>query len=69
MQTGWAECFKGGWKRNENLRRTCVGVASRFILEQSSSSYGQFVRLYLLKLCSQILLLNEALPIRGSFSH
>jgi len=35
MQSGWADCFKGGWSPSGNLRRVIVGIAMQMMQQWS----------------------------------
>lgn len=35
MQSGWADCLKGGWKPSSNFRRVCVGIGMQMFQQWS----------------------------------
>ncbi|KAF2868116.1 general substrate transporter [Massariosphaeria phaeospora] len=39
MQTGWADCFRGGWKPSGNLRRVVLGMALQMMQQWTGVNF------------------------------
>jgi sugar porter (SP) family MFS transporter len=39
MNSGWADCFRGGWKPSSNFRRVCLGMALQMMQQWTGVNF------------------------------
>lgn len=44
MQSGWLDCFRGGWKPSGNLRRVILGIALQMMQQWTGVNFSEFMK-------------------------